>query len=180
MYNWFEFYDSRKTGWSKAYRNAELPKTNKGEAGNARYSAVTHLTGLPLDLGVKCMIAEFHVYAGCKKGIVNGLYKGGSGPSRVNMENKLIRETFERIRNTPLTSKDSEEFVNNVLDKLGLKEVVEETEDSENDENQVPITKQRSQLQTHRFLEEQQKARTEARVKAPTFINTPHKAQKKC
>ena len=25
-----------KTGWSKAYRNAELPKTNKGEAGNAR------------------------------------------------------------------------------------------------------------------------------------------------
>ena len=179
LYNWFEFYDSRKTGWSKAYRNAELPKTNKGEAGNSRYSAITHLTGLPLDLGVKCMIAEFHVYAGCKKGIVTGLYKGGSGPSRVNMENRLISEIFERIRNTPLTAKDSEEFVKNVLEKLGLKEDIEENEDSENDENQVAITKQRSQLQTHRFLEEQQKARTEARVKAPTFINTPHKAPKK-
>ena len=30
-----------------------------------------------------------------------------------------------------------------------------------------------------RFLEEQQKARTEAMVKAPTFVNTPHKAPKK-
>ena len=38
---------------------------------------------------------------------------------------------------------------------------------------------QRSRLLTHRFLEEQQKARTEARVTAPTFINTPHKAPKK-
>ena len=48
-----------------------------GEAGNAHYSAVTHLTGLPLDLGVKCMIAEYHVYAGCRRGIVNGQYRGG-------------------------------------------------------------------------------------------------------
>ena len=63
LMNWFEFYDSRKVGWSNAFRNRELPKTNKGEAGNARYSAVTHLTNLTLDLGVKCMISEFHVYS---------------------------------------------------------------------------------------------------------------------
>ena len=30
LMNWFEFYDSRKTGWSNAFRNPELPKTNKG------------------------------------------------------------------------------------------------------------------------------------------------------
>ena len=30
LMNWFEFYDSRKTGWSNAFRNPQLPKTNKG------------------------------------------------------------------------------------------------------------------------------------------------------
>ena len=138
LYNWFEFYDSRKTGWSRAYRNPELPKSNKGEAGNAFYSAVTHLTGLTLDLGVKCMMAEFHVYAGCRRGIITGQYKGGNGPTRVTMDEKMIKETFNRIQNTPLSSDGAAAFVCNVLKKMGLKET---------DENeQVPITKERSQI----------------------------------
>ena len=33
LFNWLEFYDQRRTGWSQAYRNAELPKSNKGESG---------------------------------------------------------------------------------------------------------------------------------------------------
>ena len=49
LYNWLEFYDNRRSGWSRAFRNPELPKTNKGESGNAHYSAVTHLTGMTLD-----------------------------------------------------------------------------------------------------------------------------------
>ena len=176
LYNWFEFYDCRKTGWSNAFRNAELPKSNKGEAGNAHYSAVTHLTGLTLDLGVKCMVAEFHVYAGCRKGIVTGQYKGGRGPSRVAMDEKLVKETFDRIRNTPLTSNGAVGFVNNVLNKIGLKDdnIIEQSQEIE----QVPA-KQRSQLQTHQYLAQQIQARAEARIESPKFINTPHKAPKK-
>ena len=179
LFHWFEFYDERRTGWSRAYRNPELPKTNKGEAGNSHYSAVTHLTGLTLDLGVKCMISEFHVYAGCKRGIVTGLYKGGKGPSRVIMEEKMVRESFNRIENTPLTSKGAEEFVSKILEKLGLKETEAVSDGSENQSGKAPITKQRSQLQTHRYLAQQMKARTEARNASPSFINTPHKAPKK-
>ena len=177
LYNWFEFYDSRKTGWSRAYRNPELPKSNKGEAGNAHYSAVTHLTGLTLDLGVKCMMAEFHVYAGCRRGIITGQYKGGNGPTRVIMDDRMIKETFERIQNTPLTSDGAAAFVSNVLKKLGLKETDENVNLSESE--QVPIVKARSQLQTHKYLAGQMKARAEARISSPKFINTPHKAPKK-
>ena len=97
------------------------------------------------------MMAEFHVYAGCKRGIVTGLYKGGNGPSRVTMEGKLIKETFQRIKNTPLTSNDSEEFVSKVLERLGLKEIEVNSDLSENASGEAPITKQRSQLQTHSF-----------------------------
>ena len=171
LIHWFEFYDARKVGWAKAFRNAELPKTNKGEAGNAHYSAVTHLTELTLDLGVKAMLAEFHVYAGCKRGIVSGLYRGGNGPSRVAMENKMVQETFQRIQNTPLTSKGSEEFVSKVLKQIGLKET--------DKTGQEPVMRQRSQFKTHQFLAEEMRARTEARVSAPSFENTPHKAPKK-
>lgn len=175
-------YHSRKTGWSKAFRNPELPKTNKGEAGNAHYSAVTHLTGLTLDLGVKCMVAEFHVYAGCRKGIENGQYKGGSGPSRAVMDAKLVKETFERISNTPLTSKASLEFVNNILKTLGLKETSETTDQetmSTNQESETedqPITREPSVLQVHKFLEEQVQARSSANTSSPKYINTPDKA----
>ena len=179
LFHWIEFYDARRTGWSKAYRNPELPKTNKGEAGNSHYSAVTHLTGLTLDLGVKCMLSEFHVYAGCKRGIVTGLYKGAKGPSRVIMEEKMVRESFNRIENTPLTSKGAEEFVSKILQKLGLKETEAVSDGSENQSGKDPITKQRSQLQTHRYLAQQMKAKTEARNASPSFINTPHKAPKK-
>ena len=65
LMNWFEFYDARKSGWSNAFRNPELPQSNKGEAGNAHYSAVTHLTGLTLDLGVKCMINDCRISCVC-------------------------------------------------------------------------------------------------------------------
>ena len=175
LIHWFEFYDARKVGWAKAFRNAELPKTNKGEAGNAHYSAVTHLTELTLDLGVKAMLAEFHVYAGCKRGIVSGLYKGGNGPSRVAMESRMIQETFKRIQNTPLTSKGSEEFVSKVLKQIGLKETLNV---SHVNTGQEPVIRQRSQFKTHQFLAEEMRARTEARISAPSFENTPHKAPK--
>ena len=170
MYNWLEFYDQRRTGWAKGFRNPELPKTNKGESGNSRYSAVTYLTGLTLDLGVKCMVAEMHVYAGCRRGITTGQYKGGNGPTRVNMNAKLVQETFNRISNTPLTSKDSVQFVADVLVKIGLKENVDVTENEE-----VPMSKQRSVLQTHKFLADQIQAKAVARIESPKFINAPHK-----
>ena len=172
LVNWLKFYDSRKTGWSRAFRNPELPKTNKGEAGNAHYSAVTHLTGLTLDLGVKCMVAEFHVYAGCRRGIVTGQYRGGSGPSRIVMDNRMIKETFDRIAITPLTSEGAVDFVNKVLKQLGMNE-------TENVALEPTITKQPSVLQTHKFLQEQIKARTEARVSSPSFRHTPDKAPKR-
>ena len=170
LYNWLEFYDQRRTGWAKAFRNPELPKTNKGESGNSRYSAVTHLTGLPLDLGVKCTVAEMHVYAGCRREITTGQYKGGNGPTQVNMNAKLVQETFNRISNTPLTSRDSVEFVADVLVKIGLKENVDVTENEE-----VPMSKQRSVLQTHKFLADQIQAKAVARIESPKFINAPHK-----
>ena len=176
LFNWFEFYDARRTGWSKAFRNPELPKTNKGESGNSHYSAVTHLTQLTLDLGVKCMVAEFHVYAGCKKGIVTGQYKGGNGPSRVKMDEKLVLEAFNRIENTPLTPGRTEELVSSVLKQLGLKEI-ETNSDSSGIEGEEPsITRKSSELQTYRFLAQQMQARTEASTSSPTFINAPHKA----
>ena len=149
LYNWLEFYDSRKIGWSKAFRNPELPKTNKGESGNAHYSAVTHLTGLPLDLGVKAIIAEMHVYAGCKRGIKTGQYKGGNGPTRATMDEKLTTEIFERISKAPLTHRDSAIFMNDILDKIGLKEKsvdeasLEEITDEECSEVERPVEKSR-------------------------------------
>ena len=171
LYNWLEFYDQRKTGWANAFRNPELPQSNKGEAGNAHYSAVTHLTALTLDLGVKCMMAEMTVYAGCKREITTGQYKGGNGPTRVKMNEKLLKETFQRIENTPLTSEAASALVRDVLEKIGLKGNIEE-------ENLQP-SKQRSELATHKYLADQINARTEARVDSPKFVNTPHKAPKK-
>ena len=141
--------------------------------GNAHYSAVTHLTKLTLDLGVKAMVAEMHVYSGCRRGITNGQYKGGKGPSRVMMDERMLMETFKRIKNTPLTSKESTAFVKSVLEKIGL------NDDNENENIEIPVTKQRSVLATHRYLADQIKARTEARIESPKFINAPHKAPKK-
>ena len=62
---------------------------------------------------------------------------------------------------------------------MGLKEVESVSDVSENENEEAPISKQRSQLQTHRFLAQQMKARTEARNASPSFTNTPHKAPKK-
>ena len=185
LYNWLEFYDSRKIGWSKAFRNPELPKTNKGESGNAHYSAVTHLTGLPLDLGVKAIIAEMHVYAGCKRGIKTGQYKGGNGPTRATMDEKLTTEIFERISKAPLTHRDSAIFMNDILDKIGLKEKsvdeasLEEITDEECSEVERPVEKSRSVFQTHLYLAKQLESRAKARIESPKFINGPHKAPKK-
>ena len=67
-----------------------------------------------------------HIHAGCKRGIKTGQYKGGNGPTRVKMEERSIKEAFERIKNTPLTSKDSHVFVSDVLTKIGLKENLNE------------------------------------------------------
>ena len=174
LFNWLEFYDQRRTGWSKAYRNAELPKTNKGESGNAHYSNVTHLTKMTLDLGVKAMVAEMHVYSGCRRGITNGQYKGGKGPSKAMMDEKLVSETFTRIKNTPMTSNESTAFVKSVLERIGL------NDETENENFKMPATKQRSVLATHRYLADQIKARTEARIESPKFVNAPHvKAPKK-
>ena len=60
-----------------------------------------------------------------------------------------------------------------------MRELVVNSNLVENENEQVQITKQRSQLQTHRFLADQMKARAEARISSPSFINTPHKAPKK-
>ena len=122
------------------------------------------------------MVAEFHVYAGCKKGIVTGQYKGGNGPSRVKMDEKLVLEAFNRIENTPLTPGRTEELVSSVLKQLGLKEI-ETNSDSSGIEGEEPsITRKSSELQTYRFLAQQMQARTEASTSSPTFINAPHKA----
>ena len=176
LHFWLEFYDNRKCGWARAFRNPELPMSNKAEAGNAHYSAVTHLTGLPLDLGVKCIVSEMHVYSGCKQGIKTGQYKGGNGPTRVRMEEKMLKATFDRIKNTPLTSDDSDAFVQDIIKRIGLKEPSEEEVAA--DQNKIP-SRQRSVLQTHKFLEDQIRARTDARIDSPKFINAPHKAPKK-
>ena len=175
LMNWFEFYDSRRTGWSNAFRNPDLPQTNKGEAGNAHYSAVTGLTGLTLDMGVKCMIAEYHVYAGCRRGIVNGQYKGGKGPSRVAMDEKMIKETFSRIENTQLTPKDALKYVEDILKAIGVKE----HENLDDQSQSTPVQKQRSEHQLHKHLAEQIKARKDAHLSSPKYINAPHKAPKK-
>ena len=106
--------------------------------------------------------------------IVNGQYRGGSGPTRVAMNAKLVKETFARIQNTPLTAKDALEFVDTVLISIGVKE---NEKDDENPDPPLPV-KQRSQLQTHLHLAKQIKDRTEARISSPKFINAPHKAPK--
>ena len=176
LYNWLEFYDQRRSGWSNAFRNPELPQSNKGEAGNSHYSAVTHLTGLTLDLGVKCMVAEMHVYAGCRRGITTGQYKGRSGPTRVKMDEKLVQECFDRIQNTQLTSENATVFVAELLDKIGLKKSQNVTESTEGHiSEEEPMSKQTSVLQTHKFLADQIQARTNVRIDSPKFINAPHK-----
>ena len=176
LYNWLEFYDQRRSGWSNAFRNPELQQSNKGEAGNSHYSAVTHLTGLTLDLGVKCMVAEMHVYAGCRRGITTGQYKGGSGPTRVKMDEKLVQECFDRIQNTQLTSENATVFVAELLDKIGLNKSQNVTESTEGPiSEEEPMSKQTSVLQTHKFLADQIQARTNVRIDSPKFINTPHK-----
>ena len=186
LYEWLEFYDNRRSGWARAFRNPELPKTNKGESGNAHYSKVTHLTGMTLDLGAKTIVAEMHVYAGCKRGIKTGQYKGGNGPTRVKMEERSIKEAFERIKNTPLTSKDSHVFVSDVLTKIGLKENLNEDNLIEENltEGNLPVNepvmqKQRSVLETHQYLADQIRARTQTRINSPQFHNAPHKAPNK-
>ena len=146
-----------------------------GEAGNAHYSAVTHLTGLPLDLGVKCMIAEYHVYAGCRRGIVNGQYRGGSGPTRAVMDQKFVKETFSRIEKTSITSDEAVQLVKKVLLSIGL----QDNESTVRQEQEPIPVKQRSQLQVSKHLAEQIKARADARISSPKYINAPHKAPKK-
>ena len=123
------------------------------------------------------MVAEFHVYAGCRRGIENGQYQGGSGPSRVVMDNKHVKEAFDRIAITPLTSDGSLEFVQQILNKLGLKET------SGNKDKESPteqgVSRQPSVLQTHKFLQEQVKARTAENISSPKYVNTPDKAPRK-
>jgi hypothetical protein len=117
------------------------------------------------------------VYAGCRRGITAGQYKGGNGPTRVTMDDKLVKETFDRISNTPLTSDGSTAFVTDILNRLGLKESV--VNENLLEKEHVPVAKQRSVLQTHKYLADQLQARADARIESPKFINAPHKAPKK-
>ena len=86
------------------------------------------------------------------------------------MNEKLLKETFRRIENTPLTSEAASALVRDVLEKIGLKGNIEE-------ENRQP-SKQRSELATHKYLADQINARTEARVDSPKFVNTPPQGSK--
>ena len=138
-----------------------------------------------MDLGVKAIIAEMHVYAGCKRGIKTGQYKGGNGPTRATMDEKLTTEIFERISKAPLTHRDSAIFMNDILDKIGLKEKsvdeasLEEITDEECSEVERPVEKSRSVFETHLYLAKQLESRAKARIESPKFINGPHKAPKK-
>ena len=136
---------------------------------------MTNLTSLPLDLGVKCMIAEYHVYAGCRKGFVNGLYKGGKGPTRAAMDQKIVKETFTRIEKTSITSDEAVQMVKTVLLSIGL----HNNENTESQEQEPIPVKQRSQLHVSKHLAEQIKARADEKISSPKYINAPHKAPKK-
>ena len=128
-----------------------------------------------MDLGVKAIIAEMHVYAGCKRGIKTGQYKGGNGPTRATMDEKLTTEIFERISKAPLTHRDSAIFMNDILDKIGLKEKsvdeasLEEITDEECSEVERPVEKSRSVFETHLYLAKQLESRAKARIESPKW-----------
>ena len=62
-----------------------------------------------------------------------------------------------------MTSNESTAFVKSVLERIGL------NDETENENFKMPATKQRSVLATHRYLADQIKARTEARIESPNL-----------
>ena len=110
--NWWH---ARRCGWSKAFRNAELPRTNLAEVGNAKFSSRSGMTKLALDMGMKAIIAEHNQYSAKRKGVLNGDFLVGSGRSRLNLEEKQIKELFRRIEETPMDKIEESKIINEIL-----------------------------------------------------------------
>lgn len=53
-----DWWHARRCGWSKAFRQTQLPRTNLAEVGNAKFSSRTGMTNLSLDMGLKALNLE--------------------------------------------------------------------------------------------------------------------------
>ena len=115
-----DWWHARRCGWSKAFRQTQLPRTNLAEVGNAKFSSHTGMTKLSLDMGLKALISEQQHYVAKKRGVVNGDFVVGKGRSRLNLEEKEIKELFKRIEETPIDEEEESDIVNDILkDILG-------------------------------------------------------------
>ena len=112
---WLDWWHARRSGWSNAFRNVQLPRTNLAEVGNAKFSSRSGMTKLSLDMAIKAVISEHQEYSAKKKGVVNGDFVVGQGRSRVNLEEKQLKELFKRIEGTPGDGKEEFEIVQKIL-----------------------------------------------------------------
>ena len=117
---WLDWWHARRSGWSNAFRNVQLPRTNLAEVGNSKFSSRSGMTKLSLDMAIKAVISEHQEYSAKKKGVVNGDFVVGQGRSRVNLEEKQIKELFKRIQVTPSDGEEESAIVQTILgDILG-------------------------------------------------------------
>lgn len=113
-----DWWHSRRCGWSKAFRNSQLPRTNLAEVGNAKFSSRSGMTKLSLDMGMKALISEHQQYSAKKRGVINGDYMVGSGRSRINLEEKQIKELFKRVEETPIDESEESKIIKDILEKI--------------------------------------------------------------
>ena len=113
-----DWWHARRCGWSKAFRQTQLPRTNLAEVGNAKFSSRSGMTNLSLDMGLKALISEHQNYVAKKRGVVNGDFVVGKGRSRLNLEEKEIKELFKRIKETPIDEEEESEIINNILNDI--------------------------------------------------------------
>ena len=116
--DWLDWWHQRRSGWSQAFRNVDLPRTNLAEVGNCKYSPRTGMTNMAIDVGMQAIIAEHQEQAERKRGVLNGDFLVGKGRSRCDLNEKQIKDLVKRIKDTPANSDEESNEVNRILQSI--------------------------------------------------------------
>ena len=118
LMDWLIWWNERRSGWSNAFRDVQLPRTNLAEIGNSKFSQKSGMTKLSLDMAIKAIIVEHQEYAAKKIGVVNGDFIVGKGRSRLNMEDRQIKALFKRINEMPSNPTEQNIQIENIVGEI--------------------------------------------------------------
>ena len=137
--SFIDWWDRRRIHWATAFKNNDVASHSLSESGNNKIARKGAMKGAPIDDCIRYEICQSMKHVSKLKGLRDGTYKGGRGPSRPVLQERDMKFLEKRIIEYPTTKEEANDMVVDILKQLGLPYLDMMNDDSELESGVVPL-----------------------------------------